>query len=251
MPPSEPAPVFSDPVIAVAATGHAWPPADRKIFDKGADIRSRIEKPGDVEHDYWIDLTSFIDEGDVITGASAVISPVTVPELAITRLEYRPSSVIMWLTGGKDGEAYGVELDVQTADGEARRFRFFVRTIGDATIYEAAVPSPGPAAVCAGIGPVLVASVDHIDFPQTQHGQQSQPVTVTIVNNGDAPAYLNAINAPAFLAVSSNTSGIVEPGESFDIQVAFAPASPGSYGGFVAIQSNGTEISFTTYGEGL
>lgn len=251
MPPSEPAPVFSDPVIAVAATGHVWPPADRKIFDKGPTIRSRIEKPGDVEHDYWIDLTRFIDEGDVITGASAVISPVTTPVMAITRLEYRPSSIIMWLTGGKDGEVYGVELDVLTADGEARTFRFFVRAIGDATIYEAAVPSPGPAAVCAGIGPVLVASVDHIAFPSTPSGDQSAPVAVTISNTGTQMAILAAIDAADGLIVTSDTTGTVAPGESFTLFAVFAPTHAGVIGGFVSIVSNGPEISITTLGEAL
>lgn len=251
MPQCEPAlDSSSAPVIASAAVGHIWPPAERKIFDKGPLIASRIEKPGDVTRDYWIDLSSFIDEGDIITGASAVLSPVTTPELAITWLEYRPSSVIMWLTGGKDGQTYDVAVNIDTGQ-ESKVFRFAVRTAGDATVHQASVAEPAPAITCAGIGPVLVASVDHIAFPSTPSGEQSAPVAVTITNAGTQMAILAAIDAAAGLIVTSDTTGTVAPGESFTIFAVFAPTQAGVIGGFISVASNGPEISITTLGEAL
>lgn len=251
MPQSEPAlDSSSAPVIAIAATGHDWPPVERKIFDKGPLIASRIEKPGDVTRDYWIDLASFIDEGALITGASAVLSPVTTPELAITRLEYRSSSVIMWLTGGKDGQTYDVDVSINMGQ-ESKLFRFAVRTAGDATVHQASVAEPAPAITCAGLGPVLVASVNHIVFPATDSGEQSVPVAVTITNAGTQTAVLADIDAAAGLIVTSDTTGTVAPGESFTLFAVFAPTQPGVIGGFVSIVSNGPEISITTLGEAL
>lgn len=247
----EPAPISSStPVIATPAVGHDWPPAERKIFDKGPGIASRIEKPGDATRDYWIDLASWIDEGAIITGASAVLCPVTTPELAITRLEYRPSSVIMWLTGGKDGQTYDVDVSINMGE-ESKVFRFAVRTAGDAAVHQAAVAEPDPAITCAGVGPVLVASADHIAFAATASGEQSAPVALTVTNAGTTTAILAAIDAAPGLIVTSDTSGVVAPGDSFTISAIFAPTQPGVIGGFISVASNGPEISITTIGEAL
>jgi len=242
--------ISSAPVIATPAVGHVWPPAERKIFDKGPSVASRVEKPGDVTRDYWLDLSSFLDEGEVITGASAILSPVTTPELAITRLEYRSSSVIMWLSGGMDGQTYDVDVSINMGQ-ESKVFRFAVRTAGDATVHQASVAEPVPAITCAGLGPLLTASIDHIAFPSTPSGDQSAPVTVTISNAGTQMAILAAIDAAAGLIVTSDTTGTVAPGESFTLFAVFAPTQAGVIGGFVSIVSNGPEISVTTLGEAL
>lgn len=238
MHPCAPDPAISESalVVAVPAADDGWPRTpDRIIYDKGPSLASKLIKRSEDLLDYCLDLRRFLEPGETIIGATSSLRPVTIPVLAMPLVEYGPHTVIVWLDGGSHGQSYQITVNVRTSGGRHKLFRFFIATRGDAAIHTLAADPPGGGAVCAGLGPQLVPSVHSLTLADTEVGEISEPVAITIVNTGSAKAVITGIIASDDYRVSSDTGGVVEPGESFTIWVRFAPTAAGTTGGYIVV----------------
>lgn len=239
--PCEPAHDSSEsaPVFAVPAAGDGWPlTPERMVYDKGPHMASRLHKRAEDLLDYCIDLRPFLEPGETVESASATVGPLSSPLLSIALLEFGPRAVIVWLDGGKNAVSYQISVFIQTSGGRQKLFRFFVRVRGDAAIHSATPGDPGPANVCAGIGPQLVASLTSLTFPPTPVGALSAPIAVTITNVGNVAATIASIVPSDDFTIASDTTGTVAPGESFPLWVRFAPTQVGATGGYVVVDGD-------------
>ncbi len=242
MHPCDPNPATSESagVVGVPLTGAAYPrSSERKIFDKGPHIAARLHKRGEDVLDYAIDLCRFLRPGETVTAATAWTGPVTEPEMAVTRVEFAPSIVLVWLAGGRNGTSYQVNVFVETSEAREKLYRFFVTVRGDAAVHTL-LTETNPVGVGAGVPPQLSLSLPELEFPPTQVGESSAPIAVTVTNIGGERATISAFVASEGFSTTSDTGGTLQPGESFTLWVTFTPTVPGTTGGYITIEGNVT-----------
>jgi probable HAF family extracellular repeat protein len=85
-----------------------------------------------------------------------------------------------------------------------------------------------------GFGPVLLSSVDTLEFGKLSVGRTSTPREVKLTNVGTAPMTISGITitgsaADEFALHSGATPGILRPGESRVVRVTFTPSATGSW----------------------
>lgn len=78
--------------------------------------------------DYTINLYRWLESGEKVTAASAVVDPDTI---FITQVQYTDSSATVWLLGGVDSEAYTVSVTIDTNKGRRKTFQFRVTVTGE------------------------------------------------------------------------------------------------------------------------
>lgn len=242
MHPCDPNPATSESaaVIGIPLSGAAYPrSSERKIFDKGPHIAARLHKRGGDVLDYAIDLCRFLRPGETVTAATAWTSPVTAPEMAVTRVEFASSIVVVWLAGGRNGTSYQVNVFVETSEGRDKSYRFFITVRGDAAIHSL-LADADPIGVGAGVPPQLALSLPELEFPPTQVGESSAPIAVTVTNIGGGRATISAFIASEGFSTTSDTGGTLQPGDSFTLWVTFTPSEPGTIGGYITIEGNAT-----------
>ncbi|WP_422932560.1 hypothetical protein [Sphingobium cupriresistens] len=201
-------------------------------------MASRLHKRAEDLLDYCIDLRPFLEPGETVESASATLRPLTIPSLSIPRLEFGRTNVIVWLDGGKNAQSYQISTFITTSGGRQKLFRFFVSTRGDAAIHTVVPSVPGPANVCAGVGPHLVLSTPQIQFPATPIGNVSAPIAVTVTNKGSNKANISSILVSDDFSFTSDGAGTLEPGEGFQLSVRFHATVAGTVGGYIVLTGN-------------
>lgn len=218
MPPSAPALVLSREVVI----GTAVPASDlprrkyRRIFDMGASLTVGTQKRTDENLDYFIDMRRFLEPGDTIVGCRATTSAPY--DLFITRLEYAPTGVVVWLGGGHDAGRYLVEVAATTEDGRQKVFNFQLITRGDD------IPLVYPLA---------------IHFPTTLLGWSSTTRNVRIINNSsDRLRIFDIMVQGDFVVDEHNCGDWLAPGEECVAKVFFWPKDNGVRRGALIVNSS-------------
>ncbi|PHP18287.1 hypothetical protein CG471_18265 [Sphingobium sp. IP1] len=241
MPPVEPAPASSDPFEAIPLQSDALPfVGDREVHDRGSGMMELHRKDAAVVYAYVIDMRRYLLEGESVTGAAATISPVTDPAMAIVRMEYGADAVIVWLSGGQDEVRYVVAATVTTSGKRRWLIRFAIVTHGDAAPVEIVEISAEQLADSVGAGVVAqyAFTPPSISFPATAVGATSAPIAVEVTNVGAEQASIQSITIGAPFTFTSDTSGRLAPGESFTLQIRFAPTIAGNRSATLVIDGN-------------
>jgi len=89
-------------------------------------MKSFSKQPSEVL-DYDIDASDWLTQGDNVTGASVVISPVS--GLALDNTVISDDRVKIWLSGGVDKSNYKVTTIISTEDGRSKEIDFEIRVI--------------------------------------------------------------------------------------------------------------------------
>ncbi|WP_163000213.1 choice-of-anchor D domain-containing protein [Sphingobium yanoikuyae] len=198
------------------------------------------EKDADRAYSYTIDMRRYLLEGETVTGAVATISPVTDPAMGIVRMEYGADAVIVWLSGGQDEVRYVVATTVTTSGKRRWLIRFAIVTHGDAAPVEIVEISAEQLADSVGAGVIAqyAFAPSSVSFPATAVGATSAPIAVEVTNVGAEQASIQSITIGAPFTFTSDTSGRLAPGESFTLQVRFAPTIVGNRNATLVIDGN-------------
>lgn len=102
---------------------------ERRIFDRGATMVQGQYKRSEDTLDYYIDLSKFLEPRETINSARAGSNTAS---MSVERVEFAPTGVVVWISGGKDLERNTVVAWVTTSLGKVKIFRFIIKTVGDA-----------------------------------------------------------------------------------------------------------------------
>lgn len=252
MPQNEPNQASSKPYVDGLHIPESEVPTrkDRRLFDMGAYQEGRIIKRAEDVLDYTLDLKKWLEPTAVIKAARAWAEP---GELLVSALEFSDTAVVLWLAGGADDIRHEAVIRITTNLGQQKVFRFAVTTNGTPPEFVfVSVESPGASIGQAvpipvdPVGPNPVASPVSIAFPNTAVGAQSQVYTVTVTNAGDQPLELRSISTTTNFAFTANPELHINPGESFQVFVTFAPISGGSKAGSLLIDFGTGNVLLTS-----
>jgi hypothetical protein len=120
----------------------------------------------------------------------------------------------------------------------------------DATVPSATVMLSGK-----GISSLIVAAPSSLDFGMLLVGMTSAGTTVTLTNQSASSIQLMSVSSgdPSFVVSGVDTTNAIAPGATSVFSVAFAPTTPGSKTGQVAITlvgGSGTELNVMAVGTG-
>jgi hypothetical protein len=102
------------------------------------------------------------------------------------------------------------------------------------------------AKVAAGTAPVACLSASTLTFPAETSTTTSQPMTVTLTNDGDTTLDVTSV-APSGPYTQTNTCGSsVNAGANCTISVSFSPTGAGSLAGSVVITDNAAGVTGAT-----
>lgn len=243
MPLSEPDPDSSESEAFVASSSpYVRPPyaPDREVRDRGDGMTELHAKDAGQRLFYSIDMRPYLLDGEAVSGASATVSPVTAPEMAIQRMEFSRDAVLVWLSGGADAVRYLVRTTVRTSGRRSWLITFAIITNGDAEpgaiIHISAEQLTD--SVAAGVAPQLALAPAVIAFPATASDAISAPVAVTVTNIGGRLASIRSIVPIGPFTFSSDAEGQLEPGESFTLLVRFKPVVAGNAIGRIILSGN-------------
>lgn len=211
---SEHAPVFSDPVIGTPIQENAFPVnRQRRVSDRGTHMLETHQKRSEDTLDWSIDLLRWLEPDESVSSAQAMVSPA---DLVVQRVQFAPTGVVMWLTGGFDAVAHEVRCLVGTNQGRVKLFRFRMVTRG--------VPgtTPGPVRLSLYVsdavlrdvsgnalslsvtdavlralpatGPAVAFTPTSVIFTETPVGEASE-MEITISNSGDQSLVISLISA--------------------------------------------------------
>lgn len=76
--------------------------------------------------DYDLDFTEWLDDGDTITSAVAIVDPVD-GTLVIDSINIASPVVKVWLSGGDNGKSYKIEVTATTTGGRIKEECFKIR----------------------------------------------------------------------------------------------------------------------------
>lgn len=99
-------------------------------------------------------------------------------------------------------------------------------------------------------GPAVAASPEAINFPNQQVGSSSAPQTITVTNSGSEPAALRTSVAGNFV-LQNGCAGIVAPGGTCSVQLAFAPIMAGASEGALLLSGPGGLRMISLSGTGI
>lgn len=225
-------------VIGSAVAEVDIPVSQRRVIDKGPHMEAVLHKRGKDRLDYYIPIP---DPSDTITGVTGRISPVTDPPLAILQIFFSPTGAIVWLAGGKDQARYDVDILIVTAGGKRHLCRFALVT------NETAPPGPlididanqqPNDAIVAGIGPLIAFSPPALALPTTAVGERSAWQSITVSNPGTQRLALRSIEVTGPFAFTSDTTGYLDPGDTFILRIRFEPTAAGSQTGILTLDGN-------------
>ncbi|MBW9265798.1 MAG: autotransporter domain-containing protein [Candidatus Thiodiazotropha sp. (ex. Lucinisca nassula)] len=89
-----------------------------------------------------------------------------------------------------------------------------------------------------GIAPDLVVSDTTLSFPDSTVDTSSQPLVVTVTNQGTASLMVNSITTEGDFSQTNDCGTEIAAGSSCDIQVVFTPQSPGAASGALNIDTS-------------
>lgn len=214
----------------------------RNVFDIGNVIMQREYKPAEVTLDYLIDLMRWLEPDENITSCSAWAEG---GSLVVTRLEFAPYAMVVWVAAGTDEVRQTVYIDFATSKGRAKRFMFAVTTEGTApTIIT--VSLTGPSDVTVGYQhpdkqpepePLrqLTVTPASLTFPLTFVGATSEPQLLRMDNTGELPIWLRSVAVTPPFHQRNASQEILQPGEGADISVTFRPTTSGDFAGALTI----------------
>ncbi len=216
---------------------------DRYIRWDGSPVLTRYRKESRETLDYVLDLSRFLDTGEVITGVGGWASP---EGLRVGRLAYTDTEVVTWLSRGADAVRFTVQLRITTSSGKVTIFRFSVITDGqpgklveiivlDTTANVAQVPKITPEPPEPVPAPVLTATPNTLSFPDTAPGSTSASQRLVISNTGDWVMPVRAISVDGKFARLTDPLVQLQPGQSFPVDVTFKPTAYGDASGALLV----------------
>lgn len=234
-------PDSSEPFIAGPLQDVALPFAsDRAVHHRGPGLVELHSKAGSDTYFYVIDMRRYLEEREFVTSASATVTPVSDPAMAVRRMEYGADAIAVWLSGGADEVRYTVDILASTNRRRNWLLSFAIVTHGDAEPIEIIDLSAIQLAdgVGAGIGPLLRFTPASISFPFTAVGATSAPIAVLVECIGTDPVSVQSIGPTGPFTFTSNADGHLAPGETFGLSVRFTPVQSGTAHGSIVIDGN-------------
>ena len=247
--------VFNSPFVTV---GTAIPDAAlplnraRRLLDKGPQMTDRLVKRAEDTLDYFLDLNSWLEPGESLTGAWASTSDET---LDIPRVNFAPSGVVVWVSSGADNVQYLVQVLVTTSLGKFKLTPFQFVTNGlaldipivavdgdDEAVIEQPeiIPPVNPALPTATLTPATLT------FATTMVGQVTATQAITVKNTGTVNLNMRQIKATGDFSYTSNATATVKPNESFTLNVKFAPTASGARAGAIMMDIGNGVVQFAT-----
>lgn len=86
-----------------------------------------IKQPAD-QRDYDIDFARWIPDGDTITTATAIVTPIVpATDIVIESVAITSPVVKVWISGGLDGSTYKITVTASTTGGRIKETEFKLR----------------------------------------------------------------------------------------------------------------------------
>lgn len=217
---------------------------DRTMTYSGPLSLVRWQKMSVESLDYMLDMADWLEADESITAAGSWVAD---EALRVPRLLFRGAQIVIWLSGGEDGERFTVQLRITTSRGRVAIFRFVMLTRGaagalvmvrvlntDVGIGQITPPTPEPKPA-----PVLTVTPSSLTFPETLLGATSPAQQLLVQNAGDDVMDVRAMGIAGDFLYSVEPEFSVTPGSSFPVNVTFRPQSAGSRTGQFTLTAAG------------
>lgn len=226
----------------------------RHVFDIGNAIMQREYKPAEVTLDYLINMMSWLEPDENVVSCEAWTMG---GSLVVTRLEYAPYAMVVWVAAGSDGVRQTVFITFTTSKGRTKLFTFAVVTEGTAPTI-VTVSLTGPREVFIGYQhpdkqpepvdlPEITVTPDTLTFPLTFVGGVAGPQVLKMENTGDLPVFLRSITVPAPFRQRNRSQEVLNPGDQVDIDITFEPEASGEFAGGITIDINDGGKQYATF----
>lgn len=220
---------------------------DRTMTYSGPLSLVRWQKLSMESLDYALDMSDWLEVDESITDAGAWPDD---DALYVPRLLFRGAQIVIWLSGGADGERFTVQLRIVTSRGRIAVFRFIVLTRGEAgalvmvSVFDTRAgvgqitpPTPQPPEPVPA--PVLTVTPASLTFPETLIGATSPAQQLLVKNAGNAVMAVRAMGVAGDFLYSVDPDLSVTPGASFPVDVTFRPQAGGARTGQLTVTAGG------------
>ena len=226
----------------------------RYVIDLGATLMQRRHKATTDVLDYKIDLMDQLGDGEDVIACRAWADA---GPLAPTRLLFNDYVLVLWIAGGAGGAARAaVSVEATTSKGRVLQLHFAVVTDG-VTVWVARMTIDAPERAVVSVrslgdapqeddDPEITVTPAALTFPGFYYGGVSDPQLVTVKNTGKVPARFTSINVSGRYRQTNTSEMRLEPGQSFQISVTFAPLLGAPMNGQLEIDIGNGPQSYVT-----
>lgn len=246
-------------VIGVAIDASALPAfSDRRVQDRGHLMQSVLRKRSEDLLDYFVDLSQWLQPGEIVSSARAwaipdycipedegrpAILPPRAGDLIITNVHFADTGALVWCANGIDLGMYRVFCRITTSQGRTKLFRFKLATRG---VPGNVIASTGSTTVNVGVIPatptgILAVAPSGVNMGASTVAVSAATQQVTIGNTGNASFSISGLSISSTSGDFTQTStppANLAPGASFTVALDFTPSKTGQQSAILTVTTS-------------